>query len=112
MLTVNRRILISAPRESVESFLSAVPDQGLPRTTGRVMGVTLPRLERRTVLRPVNGGTVLEHGDGYRIPFFLAPLKPLLQNALDAELETELHALKEGAEALNRRIQLERIEGV
>lgn len=110
MLTVTRRILVSATRESVESFLASAPEQGLPRTTGRVLGVTLPRVERKTVVRAVNGGTVIEHGEGYALPFLLAPLKPLIHTMLDSELEVELRSVKEGAEALNRRLQLERLD--
>jgi hypothetical protein len=110
MLTVSRRILVSAPRQSVESFLASAPERGVSRTTGRLFGVSLPVVERKTTVRAVNGGTVIEYDEAYRLPVLLTPLKPLLRGVLDSALETELHAVKEGAEALNRRLQLENLE--
>ena len=146
MLSVSRRILISAPHESVRSYLSDLGEIaryepkvdsialsaagesaeasgrffGLPwRGTfrfefapdggyrGVMLSGPLKRMECRMMIRPVNGGTVLEHDEEYELPFFLSPLRPLVRRWLVKTLETELDVIKERAEALNRRVQLQ-----
>ena len=149
MLNVNRRILISAPYESVRSYLRdlgeiaryepkvdsiAVSAEGeSAEASGRFFGMPwhgtfrfdfepdggyrgvmlsgpLKRMECRMLLRPVNGGTMLEHDEEYELPFFLRPLQPVVRRWLDHTLETELDVIKERAEALNRRLQLQVLE--
>ena len=149
MLNVSRRVLISAPYESVRDYLrdlgeiahyepkvdsievSAAGDSA--SASGRFFGMPwrgtfrfefepdggyralmasgpLRRMESRILLRPVNGGTMLEHVEEYELPLFLRPLQPLVRRWLDQTLETELDVIKERAEALNRRIQLQVLE--
>jgi len=146
MLNVNRRILISAPYESVRTYLQdlgeiahyepkvdsiAVSPAGESvEASGRFFGMPwsgtfrfdfapdggyrgvmlsgpLKRMECRMQIRPVNGGTMLEHHEDYELPLFLSPLRPLVRRWLDHTLETELDVIKERAEARNRRVQLE-----
>ncbi len=148
MLTVNRRILISAPHESVRRYLSdldqiaayepkvdsiSVSPAGDAQASGRFLGIPwsgtfrfefqrdggyrgvmisgpLRKMECRVLLRPVNGGTVLEHDEEYELPLLMRPLRSLVRRWLDSTLETELDSIKEGAEALNRRLQLSTLE--
>jgi hypothetical protein len=60
-------------------------------------------------LRPVSGGTVLTHEEhyGFRLP--LGTLLRLLRPALRHAMERELHVIKEGAELVHRRSQLEAV---
>ena len=144
MVTVNRRILISAPHDSVRQYLSdldqiaryepkvdsiAVNPAGEADATGRFLGIPwrasfriefgrdggyrgvmvsgpLSRMECRFNLRPVNGGTLLEHNEAYELPLLMRPFRALVRRWLDSTLEAELDCIKEGAEALNRRLQL------
>jgi hypothetical protein len=149
MLTVTRRILVSAPRDSVKKYLSdlreiaryepkvdaidagAEPDSvqasgrffGLPwhgsfrfemTNDGGYRGVMvqgpLRSMECRFSLRPVIGGTLVVHDEVYDLPFVLRPLSPLIRRWLDHTLESELDAVKEGAEALNRQLQLQGLD--
>jgi len=151
MLSVSRRVLVSAPRESVQRYLSDLreiaryepkvdviaispaPEGAQAAASGRFLGLPwsghfrfqmtedggyrgvmvegpLRRMECRVCLRSVVGGTVVEHDESYDLPFVLRPLKPLLRRWLDRTLETELDVIKEGAEALNRRLQLQNLE--
>lgn len=149
MLTVNRRILISAPHESVRTYLSDLneiaryepkvdaitvsPAGGTAEASGRFLGLPwrgsfqfqfmpdggyrgvmvsgpLKRMSCRVMIRPVNGGTMLEHDEEYDLPLFLRPLSPLVKTWLDHTLESELDLIKERAEALNRRVQLQFLE--
>lgn len=148
MLTVNRRILISAPHESVRTYLSdlgQIPKYepkvdsiqmnpaGDAEAKGRFFGMPwrgtfrfefkpdggyrgvmvsgpLRHMECRVMIRPVNGGTLLDHDEEYDLPLILQPLRPLVRRWLDHTLEAELDQIKEGAEALNRRIQLQVLE--
>lgn len=148
MLSVSRRILVSAPRESVQKYLSdlreiakyepkvdaiELGDESEAAASGRFLGLPwrgtfrfertkdggyrgvmvsgpLRRMECRVVLRPVIGGTLVEHDEAYDFPFFLKPLKPLMRRWLDQTLESELDFIKEGAEALNRRLQLKSLD--
>lgn len=145
MLNVNRRVLISAPHESVKNYLAdlseiakyepkvdsfALSPAGTAEAGGRFLGIPwrgsfrfeftpdggyrgvmvsgpLRKMECRVVLRPVNGGTVLEHEEDYDLPLLLRPLRPLVKRWLDSTLETELDVIKERAEALNRKVQLD-----
>jgi hypothetical protein len=61
-------------------------------------------------LRSVIGGTVIERDESYELPFLLRPLKSLIRRWLDKTLENELDFIKEGAEGLNRRLQLKRLD--
>jgi hypothetical protein len=154
MLSVTRRILVSAPRDSVQKYLSdlraiakyepkvssielspaaeGVSGQeaaaqgrffGLPwrgtfrfdmTTDGGYRGVMvrgpLRRMETRMVLRPVIGGTVIEHDEVYELPLYLRPLTAMIRRWLDKSLETELDFIKEGSEGLNRQLQLQRLD--
>ena len=149
MLSVTRRILVSAPRDSVQLYLSdlseiakyepkvdsiSVAAEGAEaQASGRFLGLPwhgtfkfemtkdggyrgvmvqgpLRKMESRIVLRPVIGGTLIEHDEVYDLPFFLRPLKPFVKRWLDHTLESELDFIKEGAEALNRRLQLQRLD--
>lgn len=149
MLNANRRLLISAPYESVRSYLRDLGE--LPRyepkvgvvmvsadgksaeASGRFFGMPwhgtfrvdfmqdggyravmqsgpLSLMEFRILIRPVNGGTMLEHDEKYELPIFLRPLSLLIRRWLDQTVETGLDVLKERAEALNRRLQLQVLE--
>jgi hypothetical protein len=151
MLSVTRRILVSAPRDSVQKYLSdfreiakyepkvdsiQIAESSEPAeasATGRFLGLPwrgtfrfertkdggyrgvmlsgpLRRMECRIVLRPVIGGTLIERDEAYDLPFFLKPLKPIVRRWLDHTLENELDFIKEGAEALNRRLQLKNLD--
>ena len=70
----------------------------------------LRKMETRMVLRPVVGGTVIEHDETYELPLYLRPLTSMIRRWLDKSLEIELDFIKEGSEALNRRLQLQRLD--
>ena len=154
MLSVSRRILVSAPRDSVQKYLSDLREiakyepkvdsiEVAPATEsgpgmeasaeGRFFGLPwhgtfrfemthdggyrgvmvhgpLRRMECRMVLRPVIGGTLIEHDEAYELPFVLRPLNALIRRWLDQTLESELAFIKEGAEGLNRRLQLKGLD--
>ncbi|MFI5363714.1 MAG: SRPBCC family protein [Elusimicrobiota bacterium] len=154
MLSVSRRILVSAPRDSVQKYVSdlreivkyepkvdaievAAPAQGAagPEATasGRFFGLPwhgtfrfrmtpdggyhavmisgpVRRMECRMILRPVIGGTVIEHDETYDLPLLLRPLTSMIRKWLQHTLESELDLIKEGAEGLNRRLQLQRLD--
>src|SRR3989339_1159477 len=61
-------------------------------------------------LRPVPGGTLVTHEEHYHFPVLLKPVMLLVKDSLRQTLEKELRIIKEGAECLNRRLQLEAIE--
>ena len=149
MLTVTRRILVSAPRESVKKYLSDLreiaryepkvdsidlaSEADSVHASGRFLGLPwhgsfrfemtidggyrgvmvqgpLRSMECRVALRPVIGGTLVVHDEHYDLPFLLRPLSPLIRRWLDHTLESELDAVKEGAEALNRQLQLQSLD--
>ncbi|HEX4046697.1 MAG TPA: SRPBCC family protein [Elusimicrobiota bacterium] len=154
MLSVSRRILVSAPRDSVRSYLSdlreiaryepkvsaievAPPAEGLAdreaSVQGRFFGLPwhgtfrfettqdggyrgvmvrgpIRRMECRVILRSVIGGTLVEHDETYELPILMRPLNSLIRRWLDKTLESELGSIKEGAEGLNRRLQLQRLD--
>ena len=151
MLRVSRRILVSAPRDSVQKYLSDLRQLakyepkvdsievaeapagfsasasgrflGLPwrgtfrfETTrdggyrGEMVSGPLGRMEYRMSLRPVSGGTVIDHEESYDLPLLLRPMQSLIRRWLDKTLESGLDGVKEGAEALNRRLQLQRLD--
>lgn len=151
MLSVYRRIMISAPRDSVQEYLRDLrqladyeekvesvelkprEDGATVDAQGRFLGLPwrgtfefeytrdggyrgvmvsgpLRKMECRMTLRPVVGGTVLEHDERYELPLFLTPLSGFVRRWLDQTLESELGHIKEGAEALNRRLQLRKLE--
>jgi hypothetical protein len=149
MLSVSRRILISAPRDSVRKYLSDLreiaeyepkvdaielsPEGKDAAVTGRFLGLPwrgtfrfemtgdggyrgvmvsgpLRRMECRIALRPVIGGTMIEHDEAYELPLLVRPLNSLIRRWLNSTLENELDSIKEGAEALNRRLQLKGLD--
>jgi hypothetical protein len=154
MLSVSRRILVSAPRASVQKYLSdlseipkyeskvssievAPPAEGLPgreaSAAGRFFGLPwrgtfrfemtqdggyrgvmvsgpLRRMECRMLLRSVRGGTMVEHAESYELPMLLRPLNAWIRRWLDHTLENELDVIKERAEGLNRRLQLQHLD--
>jgi hypothetical protein len=61
-------------------------------------------------LRPVTGGTILTHDEQYHFPALLRPLTYLFRGWLTRSIDLELGVIKEGAERLHRRLQLQRIE--
>jgi hypothetical protein len=77
---------------------------------GVMVSGPLRRMECIMTLRPVTGGTVLEHGEEYELPLLMRPISTFVRRWVDSTLENELSFIKEGAEALNRRIQLKRLE--
>ena len=147
-MILSRRVLISAPRDSVQEYLSdlsRIPDYepkvdsiqlspaGEATAAGRFFGMPwrgefrfelepcggyrgvmtrgpLKRMECLLTIRPVNGGTVVEHREEYELPLPLKWLSPLLKRWLNAGIESELSAIKEGAEALNRKLTIQRLE--
>jgi len=119
---VNRRILISAPYESVQTYLRDLseiaryepkvdsiaisPAGESAEASGRFFGMPwhgtfsfefapdggyhgvmltgpLKRMECRMLIRPVNGGTLLEHDEEYELPLFLKPLRSLVRRWLN-----------------------------
>jgi hypothetical protein len=154
MLSVSRRILVSAPRDSVQKYLSDLREIARyePKVTaievaptaegvagqeasasGRFFGLpwhgtfrfektsdggyhgvmthgTLRRMECRMTLRPVIGGTVIQHDESYELPLLLRPLTSMIRHWLNKTLETKLDFIKEGAEGLNRQLQLRRLD--
>ncbi len=70
----------------------------------------LSRIANSYRLREVTGGTVLTHEEGYGIPMILAPIIFLLKGWLARGMEKKLWCIKEGAERLERQIQLRAIE--
>ena len=151
MITVTRRRLVSAPRASIQAYLSDLkalpaydPKVGSVSVTeaadglwveasGRFMGLPwrgtlrfqltkdggyrgvlvqgpMKSAECWVAVRPVVGGTVVERGESYELPLLLRPLSPLVRRWVDQAMETQLDLVKEGAEALNRRLQLERLD--
>ena len=61
-------------------------------------------------LRTVAGGTVLTHDEQYHFPALLRPLMYLSRGWVRRSMDLELGVIKEGAERLNRQIQLKKIE--
>jgi hypothetical protein len=63
-------------------------------------------------LRPVLGGTMLTHEEhyGFRLP--LRPLMRLFQPTLGHAMDRELHVIKEGAELVHRRCQLDAVSSL
>jgi hypothetical protein len=60
-------------------------------------------------LRPVFGGTVLTHEEHYGFRFPLRSLMRLFRPTLRHAMDWELHVIKEGAELVHRRCQLDAI---
>jgi hypothetical protein len=61
-------------------------------------------------LRSVAGGTVLTHDEQYQFGLLFKPLQPVAKSWIAKSMELELGVIKEGAEALHRRRQLDLIE--
>jgi hypothetical protein len=63
-------------------------------------------------LRPISGGTLLTHEEhyGFRLP--LGTLMRLFRPTLGHAMDQELHVIKEGAELVHRRCQLDAIRAL
>ena len=61
-------------------------------------------------LRSVPGGTVLTHDEQYQFGLLFKAFQSVTKGWIAKSMEHELGVIKEGAEALHRRIQLEQIE--
>ena len=61
-------------------------------------------------LRPVSGGTIVTHEEQYQFPLPLRPMTRLIRRWLEHTMDVELRVIKEGAERLNRSIQLQETE--
>jgi hypothetical protein len=152
MLTLSRKIMVSASRESVRTYLRELnhmtdyeqkvdsvrvtgPEGNAADidVTGKFMGLpwkgtfsvsftadggyrssmTRGPLKKMTGgfhLRPVAGGTIVTHDEQYQLPLPLRPLSPFIRRWIDRSMEVELRVIKEGAERLNRKLQLEDAE--
>ncbi len=148
MMTIRRRVLVSASRDSVRSYLGDLgelvryeskvsvvePEScGQAHLSGRFFGLPwnarfrferagdggwrgvmisgpLRRMETTVSLRAVSGGTLVERADAYDLPWLLKPLSAALKPALGRALEAALGLVKERAEALHRRRQLQELD--
>lgn len=63
-------------------------------------------------LRSVAGGTVLTHDEQYHFPLLLRPITRFFRSWIARTIDLELGVIKEGAERLNRQLQLQKIEAV
>lgn len=63
-------------------------------------------------LRSVSGGTIVTHEETYQFSLFARPIMRLFRGWLGHTMELELGVIKEEAERLNRRLQLQRIEAL
>ncbi|MBI5630613.1 MAG: hypothetical protein HY921_06995 [Elusimicrobia bacterium] len=70
----------------------------------------LSRLSGGFHLRPVSGGTIVTYQEQVQLPWLLRPLGCILKRWIGRHVETRLDAVKEGAERLNRRLQLEKLD--
>lgn len=73
---------------------------------------SLKRMVCSYSLRAVSGGTILTHEESYQFSFFARPVMRLFRGWLGHTMELELGVIKEEAERLNRRLQLQRIESL
>jgi hypothetical protein len=72
-------------------------------------GGSLRRMSSVYQLRAVTGGTILRHEEHYQFGL-LRVAAPLLRAWIAQTMELELRVIKEEAERVNRRIQLQKIE--
>lgn len=70
----------------------------------------LPKMAGAFHLRSVTGGTIVTRDEQYQFPALLRPLAFLFRGWITRSMDLELGVIKEGAERLNRRLQLKRIE--
>ena len=63
-------------------------------------------------LRPVSGGTIVTRDEQYQVPLPVKPLKPIFRSWITRSMDLQLAAVKEGAEKLNRRLQIEQLESI
>ncbi len=152
MLSISRKILISAPKESVALYLRDLqnmaqyekkvqrvevsypdPDSGFVEVSGKFVGVPwkgafkmeftrdggfrsemvrgpLSRMVGGFHLRQVAGGTLVTHDEQYQFGWLLRPMAFLFKRWITRSMDLELHVIKEGAERLNRQLQLKQIE--
>jgi hypothetical protein len=72
----------------------------------------LPRMVVLFHLHPVTGGTVLTREEYYQFSILARPFMLLFKRRLLRLVDRQLGVIKEEAERLNRKIQLQRIESV
>ena len=72
----------------------------------------LKRMVCAYTLRSVSGGTIITHEETYQFSLLARPVMRMFRGWLGHTMELELGVIKEEAERLNRRLQLERIESV
>ncbi len=70
----------------------------------------LPKMVGGFHLRSVTGGTLITQEQQCQLPLPLRPLSFLWRRWLDSAMDRELHVIKEGAERLNRELQLKQLE--
>jgi len=70
----------------------------------------LPKMAGAFHLRSVTGGTLITQEQQCQLPLPLRPLSFVWRRWLDAAMDRELHVIKEGAERLNRELQLKQLE--
>ncbi len=112
MIHITRRVLVSAPKERVCEYLGTIArvsagQGGYERTV--VRGPLRP-ISSTFSLKAITGGTWLTHEEQVPLPFTFKPLRPLLRRWIERHVERELASIKEEAERLHRRRQLESIE--
>lgn len=61
-------------------------------------------------LRSVTGGTVLTHEEYYEFSLLVRPFERLFASSIGHSMDLELRVIKEEAERVNRRLQLQQIE--
>ena len=61
-------------------------------------------------VREVTGGTVITHEERYDLPLLLMPMLFLLKRFIARAMEKKLWAIKEGAERLERQLDLRALE--
>ena len=70
----------------------------------------LKRMVCAYTLRSVSGGTIITHEETYQFSLLARPIMRLFRGWLAHTMELELGVIKEEAERLNRRLQLQSIE--
>jgi hypothetical protein len=123
--------------QKVESVDATYPDpeSGLVEVEGRFLGLPwkgafkmeftrdggfrsemirgpLKRMVGGYHLRPVAGGTLLTHDEQYHFPMLIQPVMRFFRGWISRTIDLELSTIKEGAERLNRLIQLKNIEAI
>ena len=79
---------------------------------GEMFAGPLSRMTLGYHLRAVPGGTIITHEEQYQFSLPLRPFAFAFRNWVTQSMDKELGVIKEGAEALNRQIQLKKIESI